>query len=126
LKHPESVLIGGFERGIAEGFHVEAGQHRSLSSNSDVVFSLSVLRRVYLGTGPLSVPEVETVRSRIANNVLAGGVVLFIVGILLIAFSPTNLHIFTYRITGPTGPVGTAISLIGLGLAVAGGYYQRI
>jgi len=97
-----------------------------LSSNSDVVFSLSVLLRVYLVTGPPSVPEVEIVRSRMANNVLAGGVVLFIVGILIIAFSPTNLHIFTYRITGLTGPVGTAISLVGLGLAVAGGYYQRI
>jgi len=83
------------------------------------------LRRVYLGTGPLSVPEVETVRNKIANNVLAGGVMLFIVGILIIAFSPLNLHIFTYRITGPTGPVGTAISLVGLGLAVASGYGKR-
>ena len=96
-----------------------------MSSNSDVVFSLCFMRRIYLGTGSLSVPEVETMRNRIANNILAGGVVLFIVGILIIAFSPTNLHIFTYQITGLLGPVGTAISLVGLGLAVAGGLDKR-
>jgi hypothetical protein len=52
--------------------------------------------------------------------------VLFIVGIFIIAFSPINLHIFTYQISGPTGSLGTAIYLISLGFAVAGGYYQRI
>jgi hypothetical protein len=59
---------------------------------------------------------------RLANNAVALGVSLFLVGILTIVASPTDLTIFTWRYLGPTGPIGAAISLVGLAFAVAGGH----
>lgn len=44
------------------------------------------------------------------------------VGVFIIVFDPVNLTLLTTRLFGPTEPVGTVISLIGLSLAIAGGY----
>ena len=55
---------------------------------------------------------------RLANNAVALGVVLFIVGILIIVTPPRNLTKLTWRYLGPTGPIGAAISLGGLAARV--------
>jgi hypothetical protein len=62
---------------------------------------------------------------RLANNAVALGVVLFLVGILIIVTSPRNLTILTWCYLGPTGPIGAAISLVGLALTVASGHSVR-
>ena len=62
---------------------------------------------------------------RLANNVVAFGVVLFLVGMLIIVTSPRDLTILTWRYLGPTGPIGATISLVGLAITVAGGYGMR-
>ena len=62
---------------------------------------------------------------RLANNAVALGVALFLVGILIIVTSPRNLTILTWRYLGPTGPIGATISLVGLAITVAGGYGMR-
>lgn len=61
-------------------------------------------------------------RSKIANNIMAFGVTLFVVGLLIIVFSPTNLTILTRSILALPGPIGTIVSLVGLVLVIAGGY----
>lgn len=63
-------------------------------------------------------------RHKVANNLLMGGIALFLTGILIVAFSPVNLTIFTQRIAGPTAPVGIIISLVGFVLTVVGGYFK--
>jgi hypothetical protein len=63
-------------------------------------------------------------RRNLANNLMAGGVALFLTGMLIIAFSPVNLVVFTRRIAGPTVPVGIVISLVGFGFTAAGGYFK--
>ncbi|MFB0557763.1 MAG: hypothetical protein ACETVY_01480 [Candidatus Bathyarchaeia archaeon] len=61
-------------------------------------------------------------RRKIANNTIAFGTILFLVGLLIIVFTPTNLTIFTRRILGPPEPIGAAVSLVGLVLVIAVGY----
>jgi len=61
-------------------------------------------------------------RSKTANNIIVCGTALFLVGLLIVVFSPANLTIFMWRILNPPGPIGTAVSLVGLVLVVAGGY----
>jgi hypothetical protein len=63
-------------------------------------------------------------RRSIANSLMAGGLALLLTGIIITAFSPLDLFIFTRRISGPTGPWGILISLVGFVLAAAGGYYK--
>ena len=63
-------------------------------------------------------------RRSVATNLMAGGVALFLTGILITAFSPVDLFVFTRRIAGPTEPVGILISLVGFGFTAAGGYYK--
>jgi hypothetical protein len=46
---------------------------------------------------------------------------LLVVGVFIIVFDPVNLTIIMNRISSPTEPVGTVISLMGLSLAIAGG-----
>jgi uncharacterized membrane protein YgdD (TMEM256/DUF423 family) len=62
---------------------------------------------------------------RLANNAVAFGVILFLVGILIIVTSPRDLTILTWRYLGPTGPIGATISLVGLALTVASGHSVR-
>jgi hypothetical protein len=64
-------------------------------------------------------------RTVMAKNGMVFGLSLFVTGLLIIVFSPSNLFIFTQRITSPTGPIGTVISLIGLVFVVAGGRYGK-
>ena len=59
-----------------------------------------------------------------ANNLMAGGIAFFLTGILIVAFSPVNLTIFTWRISGPTAPAGIIISLVGFVFTVVGGYFK--
>ena len=47
-------------------------------------------------------------------------------GVFIVALDPANVLIFTRPITGPTDPVGTVISLVGLSLAIAGGYRKLV
>lgn len=61
-------------------------------------------------------------RSKTANNIIVLGTALFLVGLLIVVFSPANLTIFMWRILSPPGPIGTAVSLVGLVLVIAGGY----
>ena len=63
---------------------------------------------------------------KVVKNILAFGITLLLLGVLIIAFNPANLTIFTQRIYGPPEPIGTVISLIGLSLAIAGGYRKLI
>jgi len=57
----------------------------------------------------------------IADRIVAFGLTLLVVGVFIIVFDPVSLTILLNRITGPTEPVGTVISLVGLSLALAGG-----
>ena len=57
-----------------------------------------------------------------SNNIIVFGTALFLVGLLIVVFSPANLTIFIWRILGPPGLIGTAVSLVGLVLVIAGGY----
>ena len=63
-------------------------------------------------------------KRNLANNLMAGGVALFLTGMLIIAFSPVSLIVFTRRLAGPTMPVGIVISLVGFGFTAAGGYFK--
>lgn len=63
-------------------------------------------------------------RLNIANNLMAGGVALFLTGLLIITFSPVDLFLFTRRIAGPTAPVGIVISLVGFVFTAVGGYFK--
>jgi hypothetical protein len=63
-------------------------------------------------------------RSSIANSLMAGGLALLLTGLIIVAFSPLDLFIFTWRISGPTEPWGILISLVGFAFAAAGGYYK--
>lgn len=63
-------------------------------------------------------------RRGIANNLMAGGVALFLTGLLITAFSPVDLFFFTRRVAGPTEPWGILLSLVGFGFTAAGGYYK--
>jgi len=58
----------------------------------------------------------------LADRIVVFGLTLLVVGALIIVFDPVNLTLLTTRILGPTEPVGTVISLIGLSLAIAGGF----
>jgi hypothetical protein len=64
-------------------------------------------------------------RTVIVKNGMVFGLTLFVIGLVIIVFAPSNLFIFTQRITSPTGPIGTVISLIGLVFVVAGGRYGK-
>lgn len=66
-----------------------------------------------------------TMRIMLTNNAMVFGLALFVTGLLILVFAPSNLVIFTQRITSPTGPIGTVISLIGLVFVVAGGRYGK-
>jgi len=57
----------------------------------------------------------------LADRIVGFGLTLLVVGVFIIVFDPVNLTIIMNRITGPTEPVGTVISLMGLSLAIAGG-----
>ena len=48
------------------------------------------------------------------------------VGVFIIVFDPVKLTIFATPLFGPTEPLGTVISLIGLSLAIAGGYRKMV
>ncbi len=63
---------------------------------------------------------------KIVKNSLAFGITLLLMGVLIVVFSPANLTLFTQRIYGPPEPIGTVISLIGLSLAIAGGYRKLL
>jgi hypothetical protein len=63
---------------------------------------------------------------KIVKNSLAFGITLLLLGVLTVVFNPANLTFFTQRIYGPPEPIGTVISLIGLSLAIAGGYRTLI
>jgi hypothetical protein len=57
----------------------------------------------------------------LADRIVAFGLSLLVVGGFIIVFDPVNVTILLNRITGPTEPMGTVISLIGISLAIAGG-----
>jgi hypothetical protein len=57
----------------------------------------------------------------LADRIVVFGIALLVVGVFIIVFDPTNLTIIMSRITGPTEPVGTVLSLMGLSFAIAGG-----
>ncbi len=61
-----------------------------------------------------------------ANTILAFGITLLAVGVFIIVFDPVKLTIFATRLFGPTEPLGTVISPIGLSLAIAGGYRKMV
>lgn len=63
---------------------------------------------------------------KIVKNILTFGTTLLLLGVLIVVFSPANLTLFTQRIYGPPEPIGTVISLIGLSLAIAGGYRKLL
>ena len=63
-------------------------------------------------------------RCKLANNLIVGGIALFLTGLYIMAFSPVNLFVFTRRIAGPTAPVGIAIALVGFGFSITGGYFK--
>jgi len=63
-------------------------------------------------------------RHNIANSLMAGGIALLLTGLIITAFSPLDLFIFTRRIAGPTEPWGILISLVGFVFTAAGGYYK--
>ena len=56
-----------------------------------------------------------------ADRIVAFGLTLLVVGVFSIVFDPVNVTTLLNRISGPTEPVGTVISLMGLSLAIAGG-----
>ena len=55
------------------------------------------------------------------DRIVAFGLALLVVGVFIIVFDPVNVTILLSRITGPTEPVGTVISLMGISFAIAGG-----
>lgn len=57
----------------------------------------------------------------LADRIVVFGMTLLVVGVFIIVFDPVNLTIIMNRISSPTEPVGTVISLMGLSLAIAGG-----
>ncbi len=63
---------------------------------------------------------------KIVKNFLAFGTTLLLLGVLIVVFNPANLTLFTQRIYGPPEPLSTVISLIGLSLAIAGGYRKLL
>ena len=58
----------------------------------------------------------------LADRIVAFGLTLLVVGVFIVVFDPANIILFTTPITGPTESLGTVISLVGLSLAIAGGY----
>lgn len=84
-----------------------------------------MLTATYLSCGALiskPAPFPARCTMEIADRIVAFGLTLLVVGVFIIVFDPANLTIFITRLLGPTEPVGTVISLIGLSLAIAGGY----
>jgi hypothetical protein len=62
----------------------------------------------------------------LADRIVVFRLILLVGGIFIVVFAPANVVLFARPITGPTGPVGTVISLAGLSLAIAGGYRKLI
>ncbi len=62
----------------------------------------------------------------LADRIVAFGLILLVVGFFIIVFDPVNVTILLNRIADPTEPVGTVISLMGISLAIAGGYRKFI
>jgi hypothetical protein len=62
----------------------------------------------------------------LADRIVAFGLILLVVGFFIIVFDPVNVTILLNRIADPTEPVGTVISLMGISLAIAGGYRKLI
>ena len=63
---------------------------------------------------------------KLADRIVAFGLILLVVGFFIIVFDPVNVTILLNRIADPTEPVGTVISLMGISLAIAGGYRKLI
>ena len=62
----------------------------------------------------------------LADRIVAFGFILLVAGVFIVVFDPSNVIVFTRLVTGPTDPVGTVISLVGLSLAIAGGYRKLV
>ncbi|MCW3990728.1 MAG: hypothetical protein NWE88_11720 [Candidatus Bathyarchaeota archaeon] len=62
----------------------------------------------------------------LADRIVAFGLILLVAGVFIVVFDPSNVIVFARLVTGPTDPVGTVISLVGLSLAIAGGYRKLI
>jgi len=62
----------------------------------------------------------------LADRIVAFGLILLVVGFFIIVFDPVNVTLLLNRIADPTEPVGTVISLMGISLAIAGGYRKLI
>jgi hypothetical protein len=62
----------------------------------------------------------------LADRIVAFGLTLLAVGVFIVVLDPASINLFTTPISGPTEPVGTVISLVGLSLAIAGGYRKLL
>jgi len=96
----------------------EHAENRSWHLRTNAYRDVSFMRSPYLETSSFS----ARYAMKNADRIVAFGVTLLVVGVLIIVFDPVNLTIFITRLFGPTEPIGTVISLIGLSLTIAGGY----